>query len=99
MSFCYREPKVLHALVTISCVGRNAVGFRFRCLQQFVKLDAAQGGQNPVIDVRLAGNSPAIFRQDLALLENEADFFRSPELREKLLTVMLHQLHRRFVED
>ena len=62
LSFCHSEPKFLHPLITISSVGRNAVGFRFRCLQQFVKLNAAQGGQDPVIDVSFAGNIPAIFR-------------------------------------
>ena len=99
LSFGDGEPKFLDALVTIARVGRNAAGFRFRCLQQFLKLDTAQSGQDPVIDVSLARDVLAVFRQGLALLENETDLVRGPELREKFLAVMLHQLHRRLVKD
>ena len=52
-----------------------------------------------MIDVGLAGDVLAIIRQGLALLEDETDAGRGPELGEKFLAVMLHQLHRRFVQD
>src|SRR6187401_1047730 len=42
LSLRHREPKFLHTLVAIAGVGRNAVGFRFRCLDQFLKLEATQ---------------------------------------------------------
>jgi len=52
-----------------------------------------------MIDVFFTGNVTGIFRQRLALFEDEPDLLRGPKLGEKFLPVMLHQLHGRFVED
>ena len=52
-----------------------------------------------MIDVLLARDVVAKLGERLALLENEPHFFRGPKLREKFLSVMLDQLHRRLVQD
>ena len=54
---------------------------------------------DPMIDVGFAGDIAAEIRQRIALLEDETDALRGPELREKFLAVMLHQLHRRLAQD
>ena len=46
----------------------------------------------------LAGDVLGIIRQ-VALLENETDAGRGPELGKKFLAVMLDQLERGFVQD
>ena len=99
LRFRHGEAKMLHALESIAGVGRNGGGIVVRLVRHILELNETQGAQGPLIDVFFARNALGEIGQALALLENKTDERRGPQLGEKFLSIVLHQLQSRFTQD
>src|SRR6266567_6195560 len=99
LRFGHSKPQLLDTLKTIARISRNPGRVIIALVGKVLHLDEAQRGQHPVLDVLVRRHIAGEIGQLVRLLKREPDARGAPELREKLLPIMLDQLKGRIARD